>query len=204
LSEDFGPYHWGDDLGQIESAQQEARQVIGDALADPTNWSLRRRPSQAVRLRPGSEDALDPHDQLDVRQTQLPLGIDLEVNDANTLSDPGTWTLSATGGLTKVSDLTDVFPTRRYLRKPPKETAFRGGLAAGARFGGFGWTVPSGAVGSDESKTEDSIQDTLPVRPPKTSVPVRIRLEDAILTAAPTAAIERRWTRHTVILERVA
>lgn len=147
---------------------------------------------------------MDPHDQLDVRQTQLPLGIDLEVNDANTLADPGTWTLSATGGLTKVADLTDVFPTRRYLRKPPKDIAFRGGLAAGARFGGAGWNVPQAAVESDESATEDSIQDTLPIHPPSTSLPIRVRLEEAILMAAPTSAIERRWTRHTVILERVA
>ena len=204
LSEDFGPYTWGDDLGQIESAQQEASRVIGEALADPANWSLRRVASRAVRLRPGSEDAMDPHDQLDVRQAQLPLGIDLEVNDANTLADPGTWTLSATGGLTKIADLTDVFPTRRYLRKPPKDRAFRGGLAAGARFGGAGWTVAQGAVESDESATEDSIQDTLPVDAPRTRVPIRVRLEEAIRMAAPAAAAERRWTRHAVLLERVA
>ena len=147
---------------------------------------------------------MDPRDQIDVRQTQLPLGIDLEVNDANTLTDPGSWTLAASGGVTKVADLTDAFPTRRYLRKPPKDTAFRGGLAAGARFGGAGWIVPPGAVASDESATEDSIQDTLPVQPPGASVPIRVRVEDAILIAAPTSATERRWSRHTVLLERSA
>ena len=204
LSKDFGPYHWGDDLGQIGSVSQEARQVLGDAFADPSNWSLRRRPSQAVRLRPGSEDAFDPHDQLDVRQTQLPLGINLEVNDANTLADPGTWKLTPTAGLAKVADLTDVFPTRRYLRKPPKEVPFRGGLACGARFGGAGWQVPGNAVPSDESSTEDSVQDTLPVHQPTTGLPNRVRFEDAIQLSAPTSAVERRWTRHGVVLEALA
>ncbi len=37
------------------------------------------------RLRPGADDALDPRDQIDMRQTQLPLGIALEVYDANGL-----------------------------------------------------------------------------------------------------------------------
>ena len=39
-----------------------------------------------------------------------------------------------------MSDLTDVFPTRRYLQRPPKETPFRGGLVSGARVGGHGWS----------------------------------------------------------------
>jgi hypothetical protein len=204
FSKDFGPYHWGDDAGAIGNPSQEARQVLGDAFSDPSNWSLRRRPSQSVRLRPGSEDAFDPHDQLDVRQTQLPLGISLEVNDANTLADPGTWKLTPTGGLAKVSDLTDVFPTRRYLRKPAREVPFRGGLACGARFGGAGWQVPPNPVPSDESSTEDSIQDTLPVHQPTTGLPNRVQIEVAIQLSTPTSAVERRWTRHDVILEAIA
>jgi len=31
-----------------------------------------------------------------------------------------------------------------------------------------------------------------------------VHLEDAILNASPTAASERRWSRHTVLLERIA
>jgi hypothetical protein len=143
-----------------------------------------------------------------VRQSQLPLGIPLEVYDANGLSDSGTWRLVGTAGLTKVADLTDVFPTRRYLRKPPKETPFRGGLACGARFGGKGWTVPQGAVASDESLTEDRVMDTLMVPPPQPApsspVPLGVGFVEAIRFASPASAVERKWTRHAVTLEATA
>ena len=114
-----------------------------------------------------STDALDPRDQIDIRQTRLPLGIALEMHDANQLSDPGAWTLQpATGGLRKISDLTDVFPTRRYLQRPPKETPFRGGLDRRcARRRSRLELRDDLAIESDESITEDLVLDSLPVRP---------------------------------------
>ena len=200
ISKDFGPYEWGDSPPQLGTQQQEARQVLGDALAAGENWTVRRNPRLAVRLRPENPDALDPRDQIDIRQTRLPLGVALEVHDANRLSDPGAWTLQpATGGLRKVSDITDVFPTRRYLQRPPKETPFRGGLVAGARVGGHGWSVRADlAVESDESITEDLVLDSLPVRPKRLPLNVFVPIVDAVLVAAPTRSIERKWTRHTL------
>ncbi len=206
LSKDLGPYSWGDSPPQLGTQQQEARQVLGDALADPANWTVRRSPRLAVRLRPGSDDALDPRDQIDVRQTRLPLGVGLEVHDANGLTDPGAWALRpATAGLVKVSDLTDVFPTRRYLRKPPKEAPFRDGLVAGARFGGGGWTLDTAlAVESDEALTEDLVLDSLPVRPRRVRAEIRVPFLDALLVAGPAQSPERKWTRHVLRLESVS
>ena len=133
------------------------------------------------------------------------LGIGLEMHDANQLSDPGAWMLQpATGGLRKVADLTDVFPTRRYLRRPPKETPFRGGLVSGVRMGGHGWSVPSElAVESDESLTEDLVLDSLPVKPKRLPLNIFVPIFDAVLVAAPTRSVERKWTRHTMMLEDV-
>jgi hypothetical protein len=205
ISKDFGPYEWGDSPPQLATQQQAARQVLGDALGAGENWTVRRNPRLAVRLRSGNDDALDPRDQIDIRQTRLPLGIDLEVHDANQLSDPGAWTLQpATGGLRKISDLTDVFPTRRYLQRPPKETPFRGGLVSGARVGGHGWSFRSDlAVESDESLTEDLVLDSLPVRPKRAPFQVFVPMVDAVLVAAPTRSPERAWTRHVLRLEDV-
>ena len=206
ISKDFGPYHWGDSPPALATQQQEARQLLGDAIADATNWTVRRNPRLAVRLRSGTDEALDPRDQIDIRQTRLPLGIDLEMNDANQLSDPGRWTLrAASGGLGKVSDLTDVFPTRRYLQRPPKETPFRGGLVCGARVGGQGWSFPGSlVVESDESLTEDLVLDSLPVPPQRAPFDIRVALGDAVLVASPAQSAERKWTRHTVLLEAVS
>ena len=179
--------------------------MLGDALGAGENWTVRRNPRLAVRLRSGNDDALDARDQIDIRQTRLPLGIDLEMHDANQLSDPGAWTLQpATGGLRKISDLTDVFPTRRYLQRPPKETPFRGGLVCGARVGGHGWSFRSDlAVESDESLTEDLVLDSLPVRPKRVPLQVFVPMVDAVLVAAPTRSLERAWTRHVLRLEDV-
>jgi Family of unknown function (DUF6603) len=205
ISKDFGPYEWGDSPPRLATQQQAARQVLGDSLAAGENWTVRRNPRLAVRLRSGNDDALDPRDQIDIRQTRLPLGIDLEMHDANQLSDPGAWTLQpATGGLRKISDLTDVFPTRRYLQRPPKETPFRGGLVSGARVGGHGWSFRSDlAVESDESLTEDLVLDSLPVRPKRAPLQVFVPMVDAVLVAAPTRSPERAWTRHVLRLEDV-
>jgi len=205
ISKDFGPYEWGDSPPQLATQQQAARQVLGDALAAGENWTVRRNPRLAVRLRSGNDDALDARDQIDIRQTRLPLGIALEVHDANQLSDPGAWTLQpATGELRKVSDLTDVFPTRRYLKRPPKETPFRGGLASGARVAGHGWSFRADlAIESDESLTEDLVLDSLPVRPKRMPLHVFVPMDDAVLLAAPTRSIERKWTRHELRLEDV-
>jgi hypothetical protein len=206
ISKDFGPYHWGDSPPALATQTQAARTVIGEALGDPNNWTVRRNPRLAVRLRASSTDALDPRDQIDIRQTRLPLGIALEVHDANRLSDPGAWTLKpASGGLAKISDLTDVFPTRRYLQKPPKETPFRGGLVSGTRVGGQGWNAPTAlAIVSDESLTEDLVLDSLPLPPQRVTPVIRVHLVDAIRVAVPTQSPERKWTRHAMRLEAVA
>jgi hypothetical protein len=159
-----------------------------------------------VRLRRGSDDVLDPRDQIDLRQTRLPLNIALEVHEANDLADPGAWALRpVSAGLTKVSDLTDVFPTRRYLKRPPKETPFRGGLVSGARLGATDWTLNRDlAIASDEDVTEDLVLDSLPAPPQRIRVPARVRVEEAIRVAAPVRSQERKWTRHALVLEAVA
>jgi hypothetical protein len=202
IGKDLGPYEWGD-LPRLSSTQQEARQLLGDALAQPQNWTIMRSPRVPVRVRASVPDALDPRDQIDIRQTQLPLGIDVEVNDANPLVDRGTWTLrTTTTTLKTVSTLTVVFPTRRYLQKPPKEAPFRGGLTSGIRVGGAGWTLrDDAAVSSDEELTEDLVVDSLPVRPARSKTLVRLPFDRAIRVAAPTLSVERKWTRHVLLLE---
>jgi hypothetical protein len=207
ISKDLGPYEWGDPNVSVVTQSQEARQVLAEGLGDIANWTVHRNPRLPVRVRSGAEEVLDPRDQIDIRQTRLPLGVDLEVYDAHRLSDPGVWTLQPdTGGLAKVSDLTDVFPTRRYLAKPPKETPFRGGLPSGVRVGGQGWSARTDlAIESDESMTEDLVLDSIPARPPRrVASHVRVALADAVRVAAPTRAPERKWTRHTLRLEPVA
>jgi hypothetical protein len=206
LSKDVGPYEWGDNRDATSTVQQ-ARQVLGDAFELPESWSMRRGTRLPVRLRPGSEDAIDPRDQIEVRQSVLPLGTDIEVNDRNTLSDPGTWTLTpTTATLAKLADLTDVFPMQRFRRTPPKETPFQSGLISGARFGGTGWDARNAlAVSSDEEQTEDLVLDSLPAAAPprRIKVPVRVLLDDAIRMSAPATALDRKWTRHAVVLEVV-
>jgi hypothetical protein len=206
LSKDLGPYEWGDSLGQLATQQQEARQVLGDALGDAANWTIRRSPVMVVRLRPGVEDVLDPRDRIDVRQTRLPLGVPIEVHDANLLSDPGVWTLRpGSGSVEKIADLTDVFPTRRYLQRPPKEAPFRGDLIAGARLATDRWTIDAAlAVGSEEDTTEDLVLDSLAVPPRRIPAPFRVALLDAMLVAAPAQAPQRKWTRHALRLEAVS
>ena len=204
ISKHIGPHSWGEDVS-VSTQAVEARQVIGNALEDRGNWTLRRSARMPVRLRGAADDALDPRDELDIRQAHLPLGVDLEVHDANTLSDAGTWTLQpTTAGLRKVSDLTDVFPTRRYLRKPPKQAPFRPGLISGMRVGGNGWNLqPTLAVASDEESREDLVLDSLPVPPKRERGHVRVPLERAVLVSAPAHAPDRKWTRHAMMLETV-
>jgi hypothetical protein len=159
----------------------------------------------AVRLRPGLVGVIDPRDRIDVRPSRLPLGVAIDRNDANDLSDAGVWTLVPAAGLRKETDLTDVFPTRRYLRRPPKETPFRSGLLCGARLAGTPWTfTASAAVASDEEATEDLVLDSLPVRPRRVRLPVLVAIGDAVLVASPSRAPSRRWSRHAIGLEAVA
>ncbi len=205
ISKDLGPYEWGEHPPTTSTVQQSAQQVFAEALADSASWTLRRAPVMAVRLRAGLDDVLDPRDQLDVRQRRLPFGVRIETNDANPLADAGVWTLQSAGGnARKLADLTDVFPMRRYLAKPPKETPFRSGLVAGARLAGLDWTFDiSRAVPSDEDETEDLVLDSLPVKPHRTRLGVRVALADAVLVAAPARAPLRRWTRHKIALKKV-
>jgi hypothetical protein len=205
ISKDLGPYEWGDPP-RLSTTEQEARQLLGDALNDTGNWTIRRSPSLPVRLRAAAQDALDPRDEIDIRQSVLPLGVAVEVNDANPLADGGTWTLRPTSpALARISDLKAAFPTRRYLERPPKETPFRGDLGSGIRVGGKGWTFRASlAVDSDEELTDDLVLDSLP-QPPRHEPPrVRVPFPKAILQAAPAQSAERRWTRHAIRLETVA
>lgn len=205
ISKDLGPYEWGEAPPQRPAMLQQARQVLGDALVDTASWTIRRAPVMAVRLRPGLDGVLDPRDRIDVRQTRLPLGVYIEANDANALGDAGVWTLQPADDLRKVADLTDVFPTRRYLTRPPKETPFRNGLVSGARLAGREWTVDeSRAIASDEDATEDLVLDSLPIRPRRAKLPVRVALDAAVLVASPARAPLRRWTRHGVELKAVS
>ncbi len=130
----------------------------------------------------------------------------VEVNDANRLSDAGTWTLRPTSpALATIADLTDAFPTRRYLERPPKEAPFRGGLTSGVRVGGKGWTLKASlAIDSDEELTEDLVLDSLPQPPRREPARVRVPFTRAVLDAAPAQSPERRWTRHAMRLETVA
>jgi hypothetical protein len=205
VSKDLGPYEWGGRRPQRASQRQQARQLLGDALADSSNWTTSRAPTIPVRLRGSSEELLDPRDQIEIRQTRLPLGIALEVHDANELADPGTWSLRSTSpGVRKLADLTDAFPTRRYLKRPPKETPFRGGITSGARLGATDWTLNrSLAMPSDEQTTEDLVLDSLPAPPTRQRVPVRVRIEQAVLDAAPARSPQRKWTRHALLLRVV-
>jgi len=205
VSKDLGPYEWGGRRPQKPGQRQQARQLIGDALADSANWTLQRAPRLPVRLRSGAEELLDPRDRIDIRQSRLPLGISLEVHDANELADRGAWSLRpASAGLDKLADLTDAFPTRRYLKQPPKQTPFRGNLVCGARLGSTQWTLDRRlAVASDEDTTEDLVLDSLPAPPTRQRVPLRMRIEDAVRVAAPAQAPERKWTRHAFLLKAV-
>jgi hypothetical protein len=148
---------------------------------------------------------LDPRDQIELRQTVLPLGTAIEVNDRNALSDAGTWTLTpTTGTVVKIADVKDVFPTRRYRAKPPKDAPFQPDLACGAVFGNTGWDARRElAISSDEDATDDLVLDSLPVPPKRVRVPARVRLDDAVLLASPTAFPDRKWTRHDVVLQAV-
>ena len=128
------------------------------------------------------------------------------MNDANPLSDGGTWTLRPTSpALAAITQLTDVFPTRRYIKRPPKEKPFQPGLGSGIRVGGMGWALRAEfAVSSDEDQTEDLVLDTLPQPPRREPGHVRIPLTRAVLDSAPAQSPERRWSRHVMHLETVA
>lgn len=203
ISKDLGPYRWGSE-DRTSTISQEVRQLIGDALLDPSNWSIRRSGRLSVRLRSGSEDLLDARDQIEVRQGVLPLGTLLEVHDRNPLSDAGTWKLEPAGGLTWIEDVRDVFPMRRYRRKPPKETPFESGRICGARFGDTGWNARADlAVSSEENASEDLVVDSLPVPLKRMRFGTRVGLDAGMLHASATRSADRRWTRHKPELVRV-
>ena len=51
--------------------------------------------------------------------------------------------------------------------------------------------------------TEDLVLDSLPVRPKRLPLNIFVPIFDAVRVAAPTRSIERKWTRHTLMLEDV-
>ena len=71
-----------------------------------------------------------------------------------------------------------------------------------ARVGGQGWSVRDDlTIESDESITEDLVLDSLPIKPPRAPINIFVPIFDAVRVAAPTRSIERKWTRHTLLLE---
>jgi hypothetical protein len=104
-----------------------------------------------------------------------------------------------------VADLTDVFPSRRYLQRPPKEALFRGGLVSGVRLASRNVTFDSSlAVGSDEDTTEDLVLDSIPLPPARVPAPFKLPLKAALRIAVPAQAPQRRWTRHALHLEALS
>jgi hypothetical protein len=200
VSKDFGPWEWGTPPA-TSTVTQSARALLGDALAEPSAWSTQRPAQLPVRLRLGTEGALLPKDVIEVRQAELPLGVPLEVHDRNPLSDGGTWSLAAAGRLTKLSDLTEVFPTPRFRRAPPKDRPFEGGLAAGARLADRSLDGVQHAVADEDALTEDVTLDSLPVPPRRGRLDVPLLVAEALSLAAPTRAPQRAWTRHAMSWE---
>ena len=167
------------------------------------SWSMRRQTALAVRCVPAPRRPRPAH-QIDVRQAQLPLGIALEVYDAHGLSDAGTWQLVVRAA-SRRSATSSTSSRRGATCAAAEGPAVPRRSASGARFGTTAWSVPAGAVASDESLTEDRVLDSLMVPPPQpaTGHPLNVGLHfaEAILIAAPTRAVERKWTRHAVVLE---
>ena len=81
-----------------------------------------------------------------MRQSRLPFGTRIETMEGSRLTDAGVWTLTTTsaGSITKLGDITEIFPERRFLAEPSKERPFRGGLVCGARLGRTDWDISTG------------------------------------------------------------
>lgn len=140
---------------------QSAGQLLGDEIAATGNWTSFRLRALPVKLRSGVAGPLAPRDELEVRQSRLPFNTRVEVMEGNRLSDAGVWTLTCTGasGLTKLSDVTDVFPERRFVAAPSQERPFRSGLVCGARLGRQDWELSAVAIAVDSTATDDVIVD---------------------------------------------
>jgi hypothetical protein len=178
-------HEWGSRRALVGSPVS-AKTVLAAEIANAGNWSSQRTRPLPVVLRAAAGKELAPLDEIEVRQARLPFGTRIEVLDGSPLSDAGVWTLSgdASTSVRKLSDLSDVFPERRFAKKPSKERPFRGNLASGARFGRDDWDIPQGIM-VDLAEFEEQV------------------LEAPRLAAAPTLAKARAFTRDGFSLELV-
>ena len=194
-------FDWGD-RDSAPAVPQSAGQLLGAEMQSAGNWTSFRTRVLPVKLRSGVSAPLAPRDEVEVRQSRLPFGTRIETMEGNPLTDAGVWTLTTISGgsITKLADLTEVFPERRFLTHPSKERPFRGGLTCGARLGRADWDISSVAIAVDPTGTDDVVVDSgatvagAVTLPPPTAA-------DAVAVALPTTASARAFTRGAALLE---
>lgn len=186
---------WGDRTS-ITGTPQSAGQLLSTEIQAAGNWTSFRTRALPVKVRSGVTAPIAPRDELEVRQSSLPFATPLEVFEGNPLSDPGVWTLTCTGasGLAKLSDVSDVFPERRFVAEPSKERPFRGGLTSGARLGRADWDVSTVAIAVDSTATDDVVVDGGTTVTGAVALPP-VRAADAVTSALPTTAAARAFDR---------
>ncbi|GAA3349595.1 hypothetical protein GCM10020358_72330 [Amorphoplanes nipponensis] len=194
-------FEWGE-RGSIGATPQSAGQILGAEMAEPANWTPLRLRALPVKLRTGAS-ALAPRDEVEVRQSKLPFGTRIETMEGNPLTDAGIWTLTttSTGSITRLNDLTDVFPEQRFLAVPSKERPFRNGLVCGARLGRADWEVPAAAVAIDSTATDDLVIDgDTTVSGPVTLPPLTAAqtVSVALPALAPARAFTAGWSIREV------
>jgi hypothetical protein len=194
-------FDWGDRTS-IGAAPQSAGQILGAEMSEPANWTSLRVRALPVKLRTGANTALAPRDEVEVRQSRLPFGTLIETMEGSRLTDAGVWTLTTTsvGSITKLADITEVFPEQRFLAEPSKERPFRNGLVCGARLGRADWDISTVAIAVDSTATDDVVIDgdttvTGPVMLP------RLTAAQTVSVALPSMAPARAFTRGMSIRE---
>jgi len=198
-------FEWGESIS-IPATPQSAGQLLAAELQSAGNWTSFRTRVLPVKLRHGVSAPLAPRDEIEVRQSRLPLGIRIERNEGNPLSDPGVWTLtcSSASGIVKLADVTEVFPERRFLAQPSKERPFRGGLACGARLARPDWDISAVAIAVDSTATDDLVLDGGTTVAGAVALPAlpRPALTTGVASALPATSRARAFTRGAA-LERV-
>ncbi|HEY0985698.1 MAG TPA: DUF6603 domain-containing protein, partial [Kofleriaceae bacterium] len=196
-------FEWGDRI-EVTATPQSAAQILGDELQSAASWTSFRTRALPVKLRSGVGAPIAPRDELEVRQSRLPFNTALETMEGNPLSDAGVWTLSCTSasGITKLADLTDVFPERRFLAEPSKERPFRSGLLCGARLGRADWDISSVAIAVDSTATDDVVIDGGMTVAGAVALPP-LTPADTVANALPMIAPARAFTRGGATLELV-
>ena len=203
ISKSFS-FDWGERTS-ISAPPQSAGQILAAEMAEPANWTTLRLRAVPVRLRTGANTALAPRDEVEVRQSKLPFGTRIETMEGSRLTDAGVWTLTttSTGSITKLGDIAEIFPERRYLAEPSKERPFRGGLVCGARLGRTDWDISTGAIAVDSTATDDVVLDGDVLVPEPVTLPP-ITAAQAVSFALPTTAAARAFTRGDSVREVVS